>query len=217
MSTQNSSRSQATVTLKRGSRLSTELAITQVTAANCRQLFQVSESDVLLKDELDGRPYISNEDRLFEELVPYQVLMVQGDMMVQSSDGTLSSTPHGPGSPLPDREGTGPAFRSVTRSSPSSGTSYNLKIVKAIMKKAASRRVTFDPIHQMYLEIRESTANVNYVTMAVMKKWWKGYLLVTTDGLSLKDTDGTCGKSGNVLQLLFIVLTIGSELITMGS
>ena len=74
------------------------------------------------------------------------------------------------------------------------------------MKKAEARRVTFDPIHQMYLEIRESTANVNYVTVAVMKKWGKGYLLVTADGLPLEDTDGTRGKSGNVYSVLYNIV-----------
>lgn len=89
-----------------------------------------------------------------------------------STRRTLSSTS---GSPVPDHEGVGPAFRSVTRFSPSTGASYNLKIVKANMKKT-SRRVTFDTIHQMYVEI---TANMNYLTMAVVKKWGKGYTIVT--------------------------------------
>ena len=178
------------VTLIRGSRPGVDLPIPQVTAANCRRIFHVPEAEIWLKDDIDGSAFFPSEDGTFEGLVAYQTLLVQGEQIQSShvASRTLNSTPT---RPLDSETASGSAFRSVTRSSPSPVT-YNLKVIKATMKKR-SKKVTFDPIHQMYLEIKESTANVHYISLAVTKKWGKGYMLVTNDGLQLEDTEATRG------------------------
>ena len=47
---------------------------------------------------------------------------------------------------------------------------------------------------QTFVDVTESTSNVNYVRNAVQKRWGEEYTLVTADGLEIEDSSGTQGR-----------------------
>ncbi len=73
-------------------------------------------------------------------------------------------------------------------------SSINLKILQAIMKKGTGNRPEFKPVHQEFVEVTESTANVRYLTHIIKEKWGSEYILVTADGIRIEDSSGTQGK-----------------------
>ena len=48
---------------------------------------------------------------------------------------------------------------------------------------------------QLYTDISETTANVDYILTIVQRRWGEDYTLVTNDGLELLDSPGTRGKN----------------------
>ena len=51
-------------------------------------------------------------------------------------------------------------------------------------------------LSQAFIDITESTANVPFITSAMIQAKWGGseYVLVTADGLQIKESSGTQGK-----------------------
>ena len=72
--------------------------------------------------------------------------------------------------------------------------SINVKIIQASVKRLASGKLEFIPHNQTFVDVSETTANVNYITAAVQRKWGAEYNLVTSDGLKVDDSSGTHGK-----------------------
>ena len=69
----------------------------------------------------------------------------------------------------------------------------NVKVVQATMKRSSSGRLEFMPISQTFIDVTESTANVNYLSHAIKMKWGDEYELVTSDGIRIEDSSGTHG------------------------
>lgn len=99
---------------------------------------------------------------------------------------TVSSTNHSSMPSLPP-----PSFRSVT--APKRVASFSLKVVKATMCRQGKRKAEFQPISQTYLELVESTANLEHILSIIQKRWGTEYTLVTSDGLPLEDSPATQG------------------------
>ena len=55
------------------------------------------------------------------------------------------------------------------------------------------RKVNFKPVHQTFIELVETTANVDHILGVVQRKWGTNFILVTQDGLKLEDAPGTQG------------------------
>ena len=55
------------------------------------------------------------------------------------------------------------------------------------------RKVDFKPVHQTFIELVETTANVDHILGVVQRKWGTNFVLVTQDGLKLEDAPGTQG------------------------
>ena len=72
--------------------------------------------------------------------------------------------------------------------------SFNVEVVKAIMKKLPNGKVEFERLEQTFVSLDDSCANVGTVNNAVELKWGPEYMLVTADGLEIDDSAGTQGK-----------------------
>ena len=65
------------------------------------------------------------------------------------------------------------------------------------MVKSRGKKPEFQCLSQLYTDIVESTANVDYILTVVQRRWSEDYTLVTNDGLELLDSPGTLfGESG---------------------
>ena len=91
---------------------------------------------------------------------------------------TVSSTPTSAGLP--------PAVRSVIPSR--RGPTFTLKVVKASMLKYGQGKPVFQPVAQMFVDITETTANVEHVHAAICSRWGEDYKLVSIDGLQTEDS-----------------------------
>ena len=180
------------VTLQRDGRRQ-ELHPNQVTVDNIRRLFQVNPAEAWLRDDIDDTAYFPQPNGSFN-VTSFATLNVEGpaqsgplprsSLPRLSSAVTVSSTP--PASPLPT-----PLFRSVT--APRRTPSFNLKILKAKLTKTSKHKPDFELFSQTYIELVDSTANLEYIKGVVQRRWGTGYTLVTSDGIELEDSPATQG------------------------
>ena len=199
-----SSDSSFRVTMERNGRIH-ELQLSQLNTENLRRMFHVSVTEVWLKDRTSDRAYFPESDGTFHliEIADYTTLTVEGPDLSQStplprrtnpfqsnpfyssSTSTISSTPSGT-STAP------PVFCSVV--APRKGYSFSLKIVKAKMKKGGNRRkVDFESLSQTYIELTESTSNLEHISTIIKRRWGEDYVIVTSDGTELEDSPAAQG------------------------
>ena len=159
---------------------------------------QVNPSEVWLRDDCDGTAFFPQENGNFnlssQGISPFAALVVEGPPMLasplprstniprQPSSLTVSSTPTSSPS-LP------PPFHSVTAKRM---PTFGLKVIKATMSRQG-KKTEFLPISQTYLDIVESTANLEHILSIIHKRWGTEYTIVTSDGLPLEDSPATQG------------------------
>ncbi len=62
------------------------------------------------------------------------------------------------------------------------------------MTKMKGRKgVEYSKVGQIFTQITEHTATVTHILGVVTETWGPGYVLVTVDGLTIEDSDGTRG------------------------
>lgn len=85
-----------------------------------------------------------------------------------------------------------PSFRSVI---PQRKSSFSLKIIKARIssKHKGNSKPTFQPLGQMYVDITDSTANLQYIHACIQNQWGDEFTIVTNNGLELEDSPATQG------------------------
>jgi len=66
--------------------------------------------------------------------------------------------------------------------------SFNIKVTKATMTKSPKGKPEFNPTGQMYIELLDSTANIEHVLEKIQQKWGGNHMVVTSDGLQLEDS-----------------------------
>ena len=72
----------------------------------------------------------------------------------------------------------------------------NVKIVQARFVKNAGKGHKFLPTtEQIFVPVKESTANVLHVTEVMQDSLGTEYVLITSDGLRIQDSAGTRGQS----------------------
>ncbi len=72
--------------------------------------------------------------------------------------------------------------------------SCTTKIVKAEKKHSATGKIEFHQYEATYIDLKPSTANINYVQSCVQKMWGLEYTVVSNDGLQICDSSATRGK-----------------------
>ena len=60
-------------------------------------------------------------------------------------------------------------------------------------KIKGGKGVEFSKVGQIFTQITEHTATVTHILGVVTETWGPGYVLVTVDGLTIEDSDGTRG------------------------
>ena len=74
------------------------------------------------------------------------------------------------------------------------GKSYNVRVAKGSVEYTSSGKMKMQNADdQLFVDITEETANVNYIMTFVKRKWGERYMLCTSDGLPIEDSSGTQG------------------------
>ena len=63
----------------------------------------------------------------------------------------------------------------------------------------------FQPLSQTFIELVDSTANVEHILGVIQRRWGSEYTLVTHDGLQLEESPAT---QGIYVHLLYIHIAI---------
>ena len=182
--------------LKRGGQV-VELDPAQVNTESLRRIFGVSPDGVWLREEFSGRAHFPDDEGNFSVSAVgiCSHLIVEGPAFAthaQSPTITVPCTP-GPSSTMPQRTAGSqvpPFFRSVVRAKSST---INLKVVLAKMTTTESGKCSFNAESQMFIELTESTANVNHIVSAVRYQWGQDVILVSSDGLEFENSQGSQG------------------------
>lgn len=110
--------------------------------------------------------------------------------------------------------GHGATYRQLVPISKKPGSTLNVKVVQATMRRQANGKLEFTSTGQAFIDVTDSTANVHYITNVVQKKWGAEFQLVTADGLQLEDSSGTQGVYHAVLFFPIIACGLHSACIT---
>ena len=171
----------------------------------------MNPSEVWLRDEIDGAAYFplqnGNFDLLSQGASRYATLVVEGPTVpvstparnnlprnqLQGASMSLSSTPgNHSGTPLHfSAPSTSSSFQSVI--APRRVPSFSLKVIKANMHRIG-KKVEFQPHSQTFIELVDSTANVEHILGVIQRRWGSDYILVTQDGLQLEESPATQGN-----------------------
>ena len=182
--------------LKRGRQV-VELDPAQVNTELLRRIFGVSPDGIWLHEEFSGRAHFPDDEGNFS----FSAARISGHLIVegppfagQSPTITVPCTP-GPSSMMPQRTAGNqvpPFFRSVVRAKTST---INLKVVLAKMTTTERSKCSFNAESQMFVELTESTANVNHIVSAVRYQWGQDVILhmVSYDGLEFENSQGSQG------------------------
>lgn len=178
-----------------------------LTSFSTYMYIQVNGESAWLKEEVEGTAYLPREDGSFDlqDLTPFSTLTVEGPLVVPASTSpsvfrstgapsqTISSTPTGSSflGLAASSSSSPPPFRSVLAQL--SLPSFNFKILKATMIRRGRGRAEFSPSSQTYIDLVETTANLEYIMGVIHRRWGSEYILVTNDGLELEDSPATQG------------------------
>ena len=157
---------------------------------------QLDPNTVWLKQEFGRRCYFpdANGQFNFDKEVGNTIygLSVEGAPAHQVTQTVTSATPS-----------TSSGFASQPFFKPfgtKKGNSFNVKVIKANMKKLAGGKLEFEKLEQTHVSLEESNANVVTVSSAVQGKWGVEYMVVTGDGLEVDDSAGTQGTQFSLKQ-----------------
>ena len=71
--------------------------------------------------------------------------------------------------------------------------SFSLKVIKADVHRIG-KKIDFQPQSQTFIDLVDSTANVEHILGVVQRRRGSDYMLVTQDGLQLEESPATQGK-----------------------
>ena len=69
------------------------------------------------------------------------------------------------------------------------------------MTKSGRRKPDFELLNQTYIELVESTANLEHIQSIIQRRWGAEYRIVTSDGIELEDSPATQGWNGQVVKI----------------
>ena len=67
-----------------------------------------------------------------------------------------------------------PAYKAIF--SGKKGASVSVKVVQSSISKLSSGKLDFEKLGQTFIEVNESTANVDFITTCIQRKWGYDYI-----------------------------------------
>ncbi len=181
----------------------------QLTTEQLGCMFNVQPSTLWLST--DNRAFFAIADGSLnlpqtgpDSIEPYTTLVVQGSPMETQqppSAPPVTISAITPAAPSSSNRPQWSGFNSVVNQSrtrtpppPPSGPGYPLKVVQAKIVRFDGSKPNFERIGQTFVNITESTANLNHVLTAVQEEFGEEYVVTTANRLEVKDSSGTQGE-----------------------
>ena len=131
--------------------------------------------------------------------LPHDVASVSVSLVVEGSDPAVPGTSSGSIHVTTPTPPVAPRPNALSVSDSKKMQTIDVKVIQASMKSLLSGKCEFTHLGQTFVDVTESTANVNYISNVVQKRWGYNYILVTADGLEIEDSSGTQGNCIMVL------------------
>lgn len=115
-----------------------------------------------------------------------------------SSSSTLSAIPA-----LPAKY---PGFNSVIYQSSKSNKAFQIKVIRATISifGPGGRPVFHKHRESLIISMRKTNCNIRHVLSETQKEWGSKYVVVTTDGLEIRDSSGTQGSTANFNSYVYV-------------
>ena len=153
-------------------------------------IIQLDPATVWMREEFGSRIFFPDvTNTCFELPVNAECLIVEGTATVQGPSSASSGVQVVTAVTTGHTSANRPFFSSNQKKS----QTFNVKVVQASLKWLPNGRPEFKQLGQLFVDINEATANVQYVQSVVQNRWGPDYILVTADGLQLDDSLGTKG------------------------
>ena len=182
----------SSITLTHESR-EVEMNVSQVTASAIALIFNLNPDTVWLQETIGSRIYISNECGSFDldtSAIAYGVRVNGVPATTPKSQQQVS--PNGGSTtvitPVTASHGR-PMFHSVS----SRKTGTRVKVVRAHLSYAHNGRPVFNNVDVIFVDVHEDNADVPTMLRSVREQFGPDYVIVSNDGLEIKDGPGTRG------------------------
>lgn len=168
------------------------------------RMFQLDPSSLWLKEKFGSNAFFPNANGEFDftsvDARSCPVIEVIGRSMDSRPQpaafrppATLSSTAPACSSSSQSYHG----FTSVVaqgRGRRSNDSSFTIKVVQARIRSITGGKPDFRKLGQAYIVATERQASVDFVLREAQSTFGDGYVLVTSDGLEIRDSPGTRGQ-----------------------
>lgn len=169
---------------------SVELSVQQISTSSLARIFAISPDSIWLQQTIGNKIYLPNEDGSFCDILgdrnSIYGLAVRGLPISRNQNNPSSAVSSTLSTSTLDAP---PVFKSVMAKRNKS----KLKIVRANLRYAGNGKPTFESIDVFYVDIDEATSNVPSLLKAVQEEYGDNYVLLTNDGLMIKDSPATRG------------------------
>lgn len=166
---------------------------------------------IWLKDEISGRAYFPNPgEEVFDTSSMEEhtyTLLVEGAtptieryrLILKSLCRHVNTFPicRPPVTVIASPGAAGPSGSSSAQPALATSKTFNActtKVVKAEKKVGSGGKIEFLTQEAVYVELKPSTANATYVQNYIQSMWGSDYIIVSNDGLQIKDCAATRGE-----------------------
>ena len=172
-----------------------EVNASQVTTSAISLIFHLNPDTIWLQETIGSRIHIPNEDGSFSlegTAIAYGLRVNDVPAVTpQRQPQQVRSQPSAPSptvtTPVNGNFHGRPVFTSVT------SRKTKVKIVRARLTYAHNGKPNFENIDVIFVDIHEDSADVVSMLRAVQEQFGPNYVIVSNDGLEIKDSPGTRG------------------------
>ena len=161
---------------------------------------QLDPSTVWLREQYGSRAFLPDTMNVKFDLPP-DVAQVSLSLIMEGSDPAVLGTSSGSSS-VHVTTPVVPRTAPLTVVGTNKTQTLNVKVIQATMECLRGGKCEFAHLGQTFVDVTESTANVNYIRSVVQKRWGFEYVPVTADGLEIEDSFGTQGIPLLCLEIL---------------
>ena len=172
-----------------------EMDLKQINTSTLGMIFSLKPGTIWLQNAMNSRIFLPEDNGNFSDLtndssVNYYGLTVNGVQSTSQIDVPIA-TSSGLSTVTAGNHDTLPRFKSLISKRHSNKT--KLKIVAAHLSYSSNGKPSFESQDALFVDIDEANANSTSLTQIVQEEFGVNYIIVSSDGLVIKDSPATRG------------------------
>lgn len=169
-----------------------EMDIQQVTIQSLGMIFALKPETIWLQLCTGNKLFLADDEGKFPSMLNDVSVCCYGIKVNGVPNKSIFDAPNVASSTVSATQSRDtPVFKSVISRQHTSKS--KMKIVRANMSYAGNGRPQFQNVDAFYVDIDEASANVVSLQKSIQEELGENYILVTNDGLTIKDSPATRG------------------------